>query len=501
MSDPTAEAVAAAAGEHHLPQLLRQPNVIGVGVGYRDKRGKVTDETCVHVFVDRKIDAEQLDDASMIPEEIGGPAGSVRTDVVEVFDVRAQQDTTRYRPVPGGCSIGPERSTSAGTLGGFACDGTDDGIVLLSNNHVISNLDTLPTLRRIVQPGRLDGGTLPADVIGSLKRDVILNTVPNVTGAAPPLSVVDAAIGTIDVGRTDEIQQLGVPAIYELQAPTVGMAVQKRGRTTRLTTNGTIFSINVTTNITYANRTRLGRVQNAFWIRSTDGNVFSAAGDSGSLILSQNEGEVAGTFPVVGLLFGGGAFGDGTPGTIANDINSVFGALNLSTVCACIARALVRAIFGGERAENAVNDRLVSSKVRQLERFRRGVLDDARFGKLANAVITREAARVGAVLSTDDEAFGLLARALRTWVMQPTNFDIMEAEFDDDTVNDLLAFSKRIARRDRSLAPQFAAVQLVLESVRGVTVGQVVRSSKFDLEPIDEQPAKRPKRTRKSKKS
>ena len=82
----------------------------------------------------------------MIPDELAGPSGAAATDVVEVYGVRALQDTTRYRPVPGGCSIGPEQSVSAGTLGGFACDNADDGIVLLSNNHVISNLDTLPDL-------------------------------------------------------------------------------------------------------------------------------------------------------------------------------------------------------------------------------------------------------------------------------------------------------------------------------------------------------------------
>ena len=107
-----------------------------------------------------------------------------------------------------------------------------------------------------MQPGRLDGGTLPGDVIGTLKRHVPVNTVLNVPGALPVLSAVDAAIGTIDVDRTDEIRQLGAPAIYELQAPTVGLAVQKRGRTTRLTTNGTVFSINVTTNINYQNGAR-----------------------------------------------------------------------------------------------------------------------------------------------------------------------------------------------------------------------------------------------------
>ena len=297
----------------------------------------------MQVFVRRKVAPHQLAADVMVPAELAMADGPVTTDVVELHLPEAQQDTTRYRPVPGGCSIGPEATVSAGTLGGFACDDTDSTIVQLSNNHVISGLDAMPALRRIVQPGRLDGGVLPGDVIGALKRHVVVNTVPNVAGANPAVSVVDAAIGTGTVARTDEIRQLGVPAIYELQAPALGMNVQKRGRTTRLTTNGTVTSINVTTLITYRNQTRLGRVQNAFIITSTNGANFSAAGDSGSLILNQVRGELNGTFPVVGLLFAGGADNAGTPITIANDINAVFGALDIETVCTCVARAIIRA--------------------------------------------------------------------------------------------------------------------------------------------------------------
>ena len=104
---------------------------------------------------------------------------------------------------------GPEASVSAGTLGGYACDNPGDTIVLLTNNHVISNLDMEPVLRRILQPGRFDGGVLPGDVIGQLKRDVTVSTVPNVAGANPPASVVDAAIGTLDVDFTTTIASWG----------------------------------------------------------------------------------------------------------------------------------------------------------------------------------------------------------------------------------------------------------------------------------------------------
>ena len=496
MTEPSPSAAAHAACESNIDKLMSLPNVNGVGVGKRVKKGRDTDEICVHVFVERKASLDELAPTGVVPPAVAGIGGAVGTDVVELRSIVGQQDTARYRPVPGGCSIGPESSISAGTLGGFACDLVDDTIVLLTNNHVISALDSMPVLRRLVQPGRFDGGVLPADIIGSLKRDVQVNTVPNPGGGTPPVSTVDAAIGTIEgVERTDNIRQLDVPAIYEIQAPTVGMAVQKRGRTTLLTTNGSIFSTGVTMNITYAGQTRLGRIQNTFVIRSTNGNVFSAAGDSGSLILNQAAGSLEGTFPVVGLLFGGGTFGDGTPATMANDINSVFGALRLTTVCDCVARAIIRAVFASEGIDRAADENLVRYKERQLRRFRLAVLERGRFGNTLNAMIKSQAGRVGRILNEDEEAFGLLVRALRPWVAKPTNFDIMTAKFDDETIDDLTRFAKRIARRDKNLAPQFLAVQAILESVRGATVGEVIRSTKLDLDPID--PPKKRKPTRK----
>src|SRR5687768_4037400 len=333
MPRPNRETLVRYAQELNQESLFGYPNVIGVGAGFRERDGKLTSEVVVQVFVDRKIPRPQLSALHVIPERVPGFEGAtVRTDVIETTVPEAQQDTTRYRPVPGGCSIGPEASVSAGTLGGWACDNRDDTIVLLSNNHVISNLDTMPVLRRIVQPGRFDGGVLPGDVIGALKRHIAVNTVANPppAGTVIPTSVVDAAIGSIDAGVDidHDVLQIG-PAIYELRAPALNMNVQKRGRTTRLTTNGRITSVGMTFSCTYRNRTRISQIQNAFRISSTDGNVFSSPGDSGSLIFDQAAGRLVGTQPVVGLLYAGGTFNNGTPFTDANDINAVFGALNL----------------------------------------------------------------------------------------------------------------------------------------------------------------------------
>ena len=38
----------------HQSSLLIKPNVVGVGVGFKESQGKTTDEICVKVLVEKK---------------------------------------------------------------------------------------------------------------------------------------------------------------------------------------------------------------------------------------------------------------------------------------------------------------------------------------------------------------------------------------------------------------------------------------------------------------
>jgi hypothetical protein len=468
------------AQEQNEERLLDLPGVIGVASGPRLRRGKQGRELCVQVFVERKRPLEAIGAAERVPTAVAAAeAGEVPTDVIEITRPTEHQDTTRYRPVQAGSSIGPESSVSAGTLGGWACDNTDDTVVLLTNNHVISALDNLPAARRVVQPGRLDGGVLPGDVIGTLKRHIPLATVANPPGAPlPAVTAVDAAIGTIDVDWDDDVLQIA-PAIYELQAPAVNMDVQKRGRTTRLTNNGRVFSVNGTFTINYRNNTRLGRIGNTFLIRSTDNNVFSRAGDSGSLIFNQRAGEVGGTLPVVGLLYAGGSFNDGTPFTLACDINAVFGAMNLSTICTCVVRAILRSVSGAQGVDDAAAQRFVRSKERQLRSLRSRVVRATRFGKAFDDFVSAEAPSIATVLIKDDEAFGLAVRALEPWLKQKTTLDMLETQIDPETVATVQRLVKVLAAGAKNVEPQLTAIGLAVEEAQGKSVGDLLRKGVF----------------------
>lgn len=69
----------------HEKQLLAKANVVGVGVGLRQRRGKVTDQVCIVVSVRQKVPPEQLSPADRIPAQIEG----VPVDVQVTGEIRA----------------------------------------------------------------------------------------------------------------------------------------------------------------------------------------------------------------------------------------------------------------------------------------------------------------------------------------------------------------------------------------------------------------------------
>ena len=67
-------------------ELLRKPNVVAVGIGYRTRGGQRTDDVCIVVSVKTKVPAVQLKRGEAVPASIDG----VPIDVVETGVIRAQ---------------------------------------------------------------------------------------------------------------------------------------------------------------------------------------------------------------------------------------------------------------------------------------------------------------------------------------------------------------------------------------------------------------------------
>jgi hypothetical protein len=210
--------------------------------------------------------------------------------------------TRRVRPAEGGYSVGHYRIT-AGTLGTCCYDlnpfpGMPQKFYILSNNHVLANSNFANIGDPILQPGRVDGGVYPQDMIARLSRYVPIKFW---TSTSKPINYVDAAIAEGKLQDLDrEIYWCGyIKDLYT--APQVGDILQKCGRTTGFTT-GKVTTINATVDVNYG----AGRV--ARFARQIVTTAMSAGGDSGSVVLHRNE-------DAVGLLFAGSS-----SATIINNI-------------------------------------------------------------------------------------------------------------------------------------------------------------------------------------
>lgn len=313
--------------------LLKMENVVAVGVGIKRVKGRKTEFMSVVCSVKKKVPEGELRKKDIIPKVID----RIKTDVVEVGEIKALNKRTRkYRPAPGGVSIGHEWIT-AGTLG---CLVKKDGLVyILSNNHVLADSNNAPLGSPILQPGKYDGGEYPRDRIATLsdyvpilflggegcpigkslawlinlparlfKRETRLKAyIEN-----QPLNYADAAIAkpVKDDYVIDEIMDVGKIAglFHEV---VVGMTIKKSGRTTELT-EGEIEQTGVLCEVSYGNN------KTAIFDDQIMAGKMCAGGDSGSAVLNMEN-------KLVGLLFAGS-----DKCTVINPIFYVFDILNLS---------------------------------------------------------------------------------------------------------------------------------------------------------------------------
>jgi hypothetical protein len=249
------------------------------------------------------------------------PAGAVPT---------CNQQTTLPRPIELGVSggninsfggSGKHRFCFDGTLGSLVQDSSNNQYIL-SNNHVLADINKAKPGQLIVQPGLAENAIacqkMPGDAIATFTRTVKIKFSGKNT--------IDAAIAAVDPNDVSP-DILNIGAIAETPAtPTMGLAVEKMGRSTCFTT-GTISSVSGNFKINYGGG-KVAKFINQIVINSpAPPNNFGGSGDSGSLIVTQD------TCPQpVALLFAGSA--DQTQ-TLANPITDVLDGLKITMVGSC----------------------------------------------------------------------------------------------------------------------------------------------------------------------
>lgn len=193
----------------HEYELLAKNNVVGVGVGYKESHGVLTDDIAVVVLVERKKPLAALQPEDLIPRDLEG----MKTDVIEVGFLQANQTARdRFRPIiPSGVSIGHYKVT-AGTLGTVVKDRATQELFLLSNNHVFANCNDAVLTDPILQPAAMDGGQNPADVVARLERYVKLLFTDDPPGVPELIGPPAPAVPTPPVTNPPPVPPVGPPA-------------------------------------------------------------------------------------------------------------------------------------------------------------------------------------------------------------------------------------------------------------------------------------------------
>jgi hypothetical protein len=322
------------AKQNNLPKLLSRPNVVACGIGYKVTADGPTDELSVVVSVSQKLPAAQLAESDLVPHSVDG----IKTDVIQTGAFRAfQVRSKRWRPaIPPGASLG-HFNTSAGTFGCLVRRGNE--LFILSNNHVLANLNQCQLGDPILQPGRHDGGTsedkiatlaefVPLDFGGDAPDcslagvlEKVLNTLASAAGSSHRMLAYQQTAGSnqVDAALARPLQPDWVtPDILDIGRPqgtrpaTLGTRVKKSGRTTGYT-EGRIIQVDVTSQVSYV-------PAQATFHDQLMASGMSAPGDSGAAVLDADN-------YMVGLLFAGSDVA-----TLMNPIQLVLQLLNVELV-------------------------------------------------------------------------------------------------------------------------------------------------------------------------
>lgn len=336
--------------EQELIQLVRQqaqaylklPNITSVGVGYRIKDGKETDELAIQFTVARKLSPEKLaaEGLEPLPQSfIAADGTEVPVDVLErsyqpsylILDdpMTAQLEAakltprqirrSRRDPVMPGISIG-HVDVTAGTFGAVVYDAFNGTPFMLSNWHVLQG-PTGALNEQILQPGRIDNSNLLANVAGRLVRSHL--------GLAG-----DCAIASI-IGRglDDRIFERGVVP-RRVGRASIGDKVVKSGRTTGITF-GIVRRVGVVAKMDYGggfDRQEIGGFEiGPNPAKPAENAEISLGGDSGSVWMVDTQGNDKDV--VLGLHFAGETDPDpAAEHAVACNIHSVLEKLQVSFI-------------------------------------------------------------------------------------------------------------------------------------------------------------------------
>lgn len=303
----------------------RDPNFTGCGIGYRRRAGVVTDEPVVIAMVVDKLPAAALSRRRLLPTEVTVDGIAYGVDVVEAGPVYASavSDTgpipQQFRPLKQGAGVSNAQADKSleGTLGCFVRDTTDNTVCILGAGHVLDRIGAGQGGEHILQPAAVDDGTDPGDSVAQFKRASTLSNLNNTVDVGlaqltdqsgysaefawdlmEPISDTHQAVGMCmgydDSGNsflcrmdTTLTAMNAVPTSYPHAnaaiAPTVGMNMEKVGRTSGYTSTK-IDAIAVSVNVKFPDRS-VYPFSDMIWTQ-----YLHIAGDSGAIACQGGDG-------------------------------------------------------------------------------------------------------------------------------------------------------------------------------------------------------------------
>ena len=263
-------------------ELIKLPGVLAVGVGLKEVKGELQRELCFKVTVDKKRIKSEMRSKDFIPEDIYG----FKTDVNEaVLSISSSIDSTKYRPLFGGCQIESSSYSVKGTLGCFAKRNADNKIVVLSNWHVM-----------VGNPDNIDGDRIGQPSHSGCCSCCSTNEIGETLDGRLRTDNMDAAIALLDGQDSDTIPEyrylnevLNIGTLAGSVAPIPGEMVWKRGRTTGFT-QGQLGNDTVPHGTLYKFYNNLIIQRTDQWEISPVGTHtnFILEGDSGSVSVNEN---------------------------------------------------------------------------------------------------------------------------------------------------------------------------------------------------------------------
>lgn len=325
--------------EKFWKDIEKKPNVVGYSGKLKPKivNGKPDPvKQVIRVYVSKKIPKSQLSTQDLIPASIPNGGDMIETDVIEIGEIKAlgcysappdpvgaqytdgRQD--KHRPlVIGPSAMGTWTNATACTLGGFAINkkaGEDEFVGILANNHCCAQENKAVPGTHYIQPSPYDGGGPPGDTVGTLHRFVPIafngftcwfrrnawKVWKAIMRPQTDQNVVDIGFVKLNEGIAYNVEVHNIGTIHGKREAVTGDTVAKFGRTTGLTTDGTVMDPDWSGKVAYSRGTVFFRD-----CLLVVGDKFSQGGDSSSFTFAYegNDPATSTNREYIGNLFAG----------------------------------------------------------------------------------------------------------------------------------------------------------------------------------------------------